>query len=218
MDDKLSKTIDGMRSMLTKEEYETILVRYTGKMDFQTNHYFDTSHFTLRAVDASLRIRERGTFLNVTIPLEEAVRAERKFKLHEKGKKTFELVFRRKKKYDFQDLRQELSIDEFNAILSSGFLPDGQIKKELETLIKTQRIENFMNLSTDRFQFRYEDFTVCLDKNAYCGVVDYDLEVNFDSKPATVATAVAIIKDLHIDYKRAPRKIARAWDALRSQL
>ena len=51
------------RTLLSKEEYTRLINKFLGnnRFDLQTNHYFDTSRFTLKAADASLRVRERDT-------------------------------------------------------------------------------------------------------------------------------------------------------------
>ena len=51
------------KSLLTREEYERLMDQFKGnRTDLQTNHYFDTSRFSLKALDASLRVRERDSF------------------------------------------------------------------------------------------------------------------------------------------------------------
>ena len=51
------------KSLLTEKEYNKLLEYFTNaKSDFQTNHYFDTKRFSLKALNASLRVREREDF------------------------------------------------------------------------------------------------------------------------------------------------------------
>ena len=51
------------KSLLTEKEYNKLLEYFTNaKSDFQTNHYFDTKRFSLKALNASLRVRERENF------------------------------------------------------------------------------------------------------------------------------------------------------------
>ena len=48
------------KSLITKEEYDRLIKQFKGsKQDFQTNHYFDTVRFSLKALDVSVRVRER---------------------------------------------------------------------------------------------------------------------------------------------------------------
>lgn len=51
------------KTMLTEEEYNRLMKQFEGnKTDFQTNHYFDTPRFSLKAYKTSLRVRERENF------------------------------------------------------------------------------------------------------------------------------------------------------------
>ena len=46
------------KSLLTKEEYERLISKFEGsRSDLQTNLYFDTSRFSLKAIDCSFRVR-----------------------------------------------------------------------------------------------------------------------------------------------------------------
>lgn len=61
------------KTLLTLDEYIKLLKRFNGyTTDVQTNHYFDTARFSLKALDASLRIRERDT-LEITFKKKKAM-------------------------------------------------------------------------------------------------------------------------------------------------
>ena len=48
------------KSLLSQEEYERLIIKFKGnRLDLQTNHYFDTPRFSLKALSCSLRVRER---------------------------------------------------------------------------------------------------------------------------------------------------------------
>lgn len=190
---KNDKTISGFRTLLTEEEYNSIHARFQGISDVQTNHYFDTDYFTLKAVSQSLRVRERG-------------------------RNTYELVYRHKVKYEITDSKQSLNQEEFDTLLSTGECPDGDIKSDLVKLTKSSPLVNFMNLSTERFQFKYKLYTLLLDKDTYCGKTEYTLEAHFDKINVTVPEVLVILKDLNVQYKKAGKKIDRAWAALRETL
>ena len=56
-----NKTDAEFKSLITKEEYERLIELFAGsKSDYQTNHYFDTTRFSLKALDASIRVRQRN--------------------------------------------------------------------------------------------------------------------------------------------------------------
>lgn len=61
------------KTLLSKEEYERLMELFKGnRTDFQTNHYFDTPRFSLKALDASLRVRERED-LELTLKRKKAI-------------------------------------------------------------------------------------------------------------------------------------------------
>ena len=78
------------KSLLTETEYNKLLDFFVNaKSDFQTNHYFDTRRFSLKALNSSLRVRQR---------------------------ETYELTFKRKKGYNTDLKSVPITEDEFNTL------------------------------------------------------------------------------------------------------
>ena len=112
------------RTLLTEEEYNRLMEKFKGnRMDMQTNHYFDTKRFSLKALDASLRVKERDDFT---------------------------LVFKKKKGYNLQEFQLPITKETFEEIRETGMVPEGEIYNELIPLIGDQKIFNFLSLSTLR--------------------------------------------------------------------
>ena len=63
------------KTLLTKEEYERLANMFKDShSDIQTNHYFDTNRFSLKALESSLRVRERDSLdamQEYTLPITE---------------------------------------------------------------------------------------------------------------------------------------------------
>ena len=178
------------RTLLSKEEYTRLINMFLGnnKFDLQTNHYFDTARFTLKACDASLRVREQVW-----------------------------LEFRRVlfRSYNIQDFKQPITREEFEECKNTGYLPEGQIKQELESIIGKQKLENFMSLSTKRLFFTYGNGVIFLDESTYLGTTDYELEYEAKTLHEGKKEFIQLLGDLQIKYKKTDKKIKRAYDALK---
>lgn len=175
------------KTLLTEEEYEKLMTKFKGnRIDLQTNHYFDTPRFSLKALDASLRVRQRE-FL--------------------------ELTLKRKKGYSMQEATTQIDDNTFEQMRENGIMPEGDIKNELSSLIGDQKIMNFMSLSTYRMFFPYKNGVLFIDKSTYCGTTDYELEYEAQSYHAGKKEFVEIINNLGIQYKKSDKKIKRAYNA-----
>lgn len=179
------------KSLLTKDEYERLIEKFKGnRFDFQTNHYFDTNRFSLKALGCSLRVRERDDF---------------------------EVTLKKKKGYAMQEYNLKISKEEFEEIVSSGFILDDNLQQEVYGLIENQKLINFMSLSTLRMYFPYNNGVLFIDKSEYLGVTDYELEYEAKSYHAGKKEFIEIISELGIQYKKADKKIKRAYNAYKSQ-
>lgn len=175
------------KSLLTKEEYEKLVEKFKGnKTDFQTNHYFDTPRFSLKALDTSLRIRER---------------------------ESLELTLKRKKGYSVNEISLPINQDDFKEIKETGSIKFPEISAELAPLIGEQRIVNFLSLSTLRMYLPYGNGILFIDKSEYLGVTDYEIEYAATSYHQGKKEFIELINTLEIQYKKADKKIKRAYNA-----
>lgn len=180
------------KTLLTKEEYRKLYDRFKKNgIDVQTNHYFDTARFSLKATDTSLRVRERDKM---------------------------ELTLKKKKGYALQHYSLEISKEQFEQIKESGVLPEGEIANEIKSIIGEQKLNNFMSLSTERMVFPYKNGYIFIDKNHYLGFVDFELQYVAKNYHNGKKEFIEIIYDLGIQYKKAEKKIKRAYNALRRVL
>lgn len=180
------------RTLLTKDEYEKLIKKFkNNKQDVQTNHYFDTARFSLKATDASLRVRERSSL---------------------------ELTLKKKKGYNIQQFTQPITREEFEEIKQSGILAESELATEVQAIIGSQKINNFMSLTTDRVYLQYSNGILFIDKSSYLGLTDYELEYEAKNYHNGKQEFVAIINEFGISYKKAEKKIKRAYTAFRKML
>ncbi len=178
------------KSLLTEKEY-TKLIEYfnNAKSDYQTNHYFDTKRFSLKALNSSLRVRQR---------------------------EDYELTFKRKKGYSTDLKTVNISKDEFRELRETGVVNKEELVNDVNNLIKDQKLVNFLSLSTLRYYVPYGSGILNIDKSEYVGITDYEIEFTGKSYHQGKADFIKIISDFGIQYKKSEKKIKRAFNALKN--
>ena len=177
------------KSLLTKEEYDRLIKQFKGsKQDFQTNHYFDTVRFSLKALDVSVRVRERDDI---------------------------SLTYKRKKGYNIDVKTVVINQAKFEEIKKTGVIDIPEIADELYKLIKDQKLVNFMSLSTLRTYLPYSNGVLNIDKSTYLDTTDYEIEYSSKSYHQGKDEFIQLINDLNIAYKKSNKKIQRAYARLK---
>lgn len=177
------------KSLITKEEYDRLIEKFAGsKSDFQTNHYFDTTRFSLKALDVSVRVRERDDF---------------------------SLTYKRKKGYNIDVKTIIIDKEKFEEIKNTGVIDIPEISDELSKLIKDQKLVNFLSLSTHRTYLPYANGILNIDKSEYLDVTDYEIEYSSKSYHQGKDEFIQLINDLDLAYKKSNKKIQRAYARLR---
>jgi len=188
----------GFKSLITKVEYDRLINKFSGaKTDLQTNHYFDTTRFSLKASKTSLRVRERDTL---------------------------ELTFKHKKGYKTNVITVDISQDEFDEILETGKIKYSEIKSQLSYLISDQKLSRYLSLKTERLYLPYKNGILFIDKSDYkfyidnevhSGNCDYEIEYIVQSYYQGKKEFIDIINELEIEYKKSDKKIKRAYSILK---
>ena len=177
------------RTLLTESEYLRLVEEFKGApSNFQTNYYFDTRRFSLKAAEVVLRVKKRDKY---------------------------ELGLKRKKGYTQIDLNEELSEEEFNNMVANGLIYNKNISQEVNDLIKDQLLVNYLTLSTYRIFMPYKHGLLAIDKVEYLGTIDYELEFQASSRDSGKRDFIETVKELNIVYKKADSKIKRAYNALK---
>ena len=85
------------KTLLSKKEYDKLSEMFKNEhSNLQTNYYFDTTRFTLKASKIGLRVRKRDKY---------------------------ELTLKRKKGYALQEINEELTEEQFNNFVETGIIP-----------------------------------------------------------------------------------------------
>ncbi len=175
------------KTLLNLEEYEKLIEKFKGnRTDLQTNHYFDTKRFSLKALDASLRVRDRDTL---------------------------ELTLKRKKGYKLLENTVPINNEVLQEMRETGDVPEKEIQEELITLIGDQKVYNFLSLSTFRMYLPYKNGVLFIDKSEYLDITDYELEYLGKNYNEAKKEFIQIIGEFEIQYKKADKKIKRAFKA-----
>lgn len=179
-------------TLLSEDEYQRLITMYSDKpSNTQTNFYFDTPRFTLKASDVGLRIRKRDKY---------------------------ELTCKRKKGYQLKEFNVTLTDAEFETFITTGIIPSVEIENELQDLIKNQKLVNYMTLSTYRIYFSYLRGRIAIDKCTYVNKTDYELIYTATCYEQAKKEFVEFVKGQKITYKKSQAKIMRAYDALRKTM
>ena len=177
------------KTLLSKEEYDRLFEKFkNNRIDYQTNHYLDTARFTLKACEASLRVRERDVLT---------------------------LTLKRRKGYGIQENSLQITKEMFEEIKETGCLPEGTLNNEVLNIIGNQKLINFMSLSIKRLFFYYGSGILFIDKSTYLGITDYELEYEAKNYQDGKKEFIQLLVDLNIKYKRSEKKIKRAYNALK---
>lgn len=178
------------KSLITKDEYDRLIETFKdiSKTDEQTNHYFDTARFSLKALDTSVKVRERDDL---------------------------SLTYKNKKGYNVTVKTEIITPEKFKEIKETGIIDIPEMAEDITKLIKDQKLVNFMSVSTHRTYLPYLSGILNIDKTTYLDVTDYEIEYATKSFHQGKEEFIQIINDLQIQYKKSDKKIKRAYSRLK---
>jgi uncharacterized protein YjbK len=156
----------------------------------QTNYYIDDTKGSLRQYGFALRIRELNQTYTLTLksPMAEGTL--------EKNQQIPEKIYR--------------------AFKVDGIFPPGLIQDFLEMFgFDTKQLKIITFLTTDRYETTYQGRHVCLDKNQYHGITDYEIESEESSLKNAADTLKLLCEAAQISYRaNQVSKYARAIKTL----
>ena len=167
------------KTLLTKRSTKTNRTFSNYKGNYQTNYYFDTPRFTLKATDIGLRVRVRDSY---------------------------ELTLKRRKHYSIIETNKIISKEIFEEFLENGIVPDEEIRNEIAGIIGNQKLVN-CSLTTYRVNVPYKNGLLAIDKCEYLGEVDYELEYEATSYEQGKREFVEIVNEFGVKYKRVKPKL-----------
>lgn len=156
----------------------------------QTNHYIDDAKGSLRQYGFALRIRELNQTYTLTLksPMAEGTLEKN------------------------QVINQQIYL----AFKEKNIFPSGLIQDFLTMFgFDTKQLKIITFLTTDRYETRYEGRHVCLDKNSYHGITDYEVESEESSLKNAAETLKLLCEAAQIPYRENQiSKYARAIKTL----
>lgn len=112
----------------------------------------------------------------------------------------YELTLKIKGENGDTEYNQPISPEERDLFIKNGIFPDGEVKNLVKDIIPLETISLIASLKTMRYEKSIEDYLFVLDKNEYNGIVDYNLEIESDSKQKSVEIIKKYCKDYDIQY------------------
>ncbi len=178
------------KNLLSEEEFNKLAAAFSlpySRFISQTNHYFDTPAFSLKAIGTALRIRvKEGTHV---LTLKEP---------HPEG---------------LLETHQSLSEKDSKSILETAQLPEGPIKERLlEADIPLAELELLGSLTTSRAEAPYEQGEIMLDHSTYLQTGDYELEYEATDRESGEKAFHSLLKRYDIPLRPAPNKIQRFFN------
>ncbi|WP_214827411.1 CYTH domain-containing protein [Exiguobacterium algae] len=173
------------KSMLTKEEYETLLHAYQldNSIKWQANDYFDTSNFDLKRHGAALRIREKknGQVLTLKQP-------------HEVG---------------LLETHASITESEAEDLFKYGIIHDQKMKEALAPFELSSPLEHLGRLETNRAELETPDGLLVLDQSHYLETTDYEIEFEVSDEEAGKLAFEQLLAKHEIPIRPAKNKIVR---------
>jgi len=155
----------------------------------QTNYYIDDEKASLRSFGFALRIRQIKHSYTLTLksPMAEGT----------------------------LEKNQALSSEDYEHFKKTNTFPQGILKDFLEMFgFQTETLKIITSLTTERIDTKYQGQAVCLDKNIYGKVMDFEIESEQSSLAYAADTLKKLCLDAGIPYKE--NKISKYARALRA--
>lgn len=177
------------KNMLTKEEFQLLTIHFKiepKQFKKQINHYFDTNSFTLKEKGSALRIREKGSL--------------------------FEMTLKQPAQQGLLETNQTLTAGQAEGVLSTGRLPEGEVKDAVTGLINdTASLQYFGSLTTVRAEIEYKDGLLVLDHSYYLNTEDYELEYEVTNESEGYGVFTRLLEELKIQPRPTDNKIKRFY-------
>ncbi|MGT2681501.1 CYTH domain-containing protein [Streptococcus porci] len=173
------------KTLLNQDEFKRLEARLAHvKPVSQTNYYFDTSNFDLKAHRMSLRIR---TFLDKA-----------------------ELTLKVPQAVGNIEYNQTLPLSAAKSYIKEHRLPDGDISNLLlEQKIPLENLRVLGHLTTVRRETQLPIGLLALDYNQYAGLKDYELELEVSEADQGKRDFDDFLEQHKISFKYAKSKVAR---------
>ena len=170
------------RAMISEEQYLQIInyfVNDKSKRSFtNTNTYFDYEDLSLTKNHIVLRSREIDD-------------------------SNFEITLKIKGDGGDIEINNSLTSKELNDLKENCLIKSKVILQELNKLnIDINRLIKVTELKTERIEIQKEDYLIVVDKNHYNGKIDYNVEIESNSKDAAIERLNETFSPFGVTYKK----------------
>ncbi|WP_100011489.1 CYTH domain-containing protein [Lentibacillus sediminis] len=180
------------KNLLTKQEFDRLLhgIPFPEHGKTQTNYYFETNDFQLKAHGSALRIREKNGDFRLTLK-----------QPHPDG---------------LLETHDELTEDEARKWLDGQISSKSNTEKQLWELgISPGDLLLYGSLKTERRETSPSDqVLLVLDYSTYNGQFDFELELEATSAAAGKQAFQSLLKTYNIPERETPNKIKRFFFSL----
>lgn len=173
------------KTLLTKDEFNRLEAQFKHVQPItQTNYYFDTKDFAMKANRMSLRIRTLADRAELTLKIPKAV-----------GNLEHNL---------------DLTIADAKDMIKSEHLPQNHITDLIKAEgVNPEELGVFGHLTTTRRETMTPIGLMALDSNQYANIKDYELELEVEDAEKGKNDFDDFLKAHDISFKYAKSKVAR---------
>ncbi|UVF03495.1 CYTH domain-containing protein [Streptococcus equinus] len=173
------------KTLLTKDEFNRLNSQLSHVTPVtQTNYYFDSDNFDMKAHRMSLRIRTLPNRAEITLKIPKEV--------------------------GNLEYNYDLSVADAKEIIKSGQFPEVDFLKLIEENgVKLSSLKNFGSLTTTRRETMTDIGLMALDSNQYADIKDYELELEVENAEKGKKDFDNFLAQHDIDFKYAKSKVAR---------
>ena len=149
------------RAMLSSDEYESLMKYYQNlegaKYFSQVNHYFDSKDFILKNNMILLRARI----------IEENI---------------YELTLKTKEDKGTLETNKIITYKKFMKLRDCSKVPSKEIRRRIKKVMSIKNLKYIGQLKTERLEYKENDYLIVIDKNYYGDVIDFNIEIEAQSK------------------------------------
>ena len=171
------------RSMVSEKQYQEILAHFLkskeDKKQFTNfNTYFDYKDLFLTNNHMVLRTRQ----------IDES---------------EYELTLKIKGENGDMECNTSLTSKQYDEMRKNTAIPDSIVKEKLlENNIDLNKLKLITDLKTDRLEVYYKNYIVVIDKNYFRNRVDYNVEVESNSKESAISLLNQTFSPFGVTYKK----------------
>ncbi|MBZ5751880.1 CYTH domain-containing protein [Metabacillus rhizolycopersici] len=178
------------KNLLTEAEFLKIKAAFQiedNEFILQENHYFDTPQFSLKELEAALRIRKK---------LEH-----------------FVMTLKEPAKVGLLETHQMITEEVASEMIKTGKLVKGQIVERLFHLgVDANKMTYFGTLATIRAEKKYRNGLLVLDHSNYLTVEDYELEYEVQNEVEGKMDFQTLLNELDIPIRHTKNKVRRFYE------